>query len=158
FSALVVLVLAVGIGATTAIFSIVSGVLLKPLPFAEAPRLVVIRSQLRGERDNASVPDVRDWKAQARTFEHMAAFAGNSVTLTGHGAASTLRVALTTSELFGVLSAQPLRGRTLRPEDDVKDAPPVVVISEPVWTRLFGRADSAVGQLATIDGRPVTIV
>jgi putative ABC transport system permease protein len=158
FSTLVIGVVAVGIGATTAIFSIVNGVLLKPLPFPEASRLVVIRSQVRGEGDSASVPDFRDWKAQSKTLEHMAAFASNTVTLTGRGAASTLQVALTTSDLFGLLSAAPLRGRPWTVSDDARNAAPVAVISEGLWERRFGRVESVVGQVVTIDGRAVTIV
>src|SRR5438132_6356427 len=113
FSALVMLVLAVGIGANTAIFSIVNGVLLKPLPFPDASRLVAIRSQLRGEGDSVSVPDFRDWKAQSKTLDRMAAYTATGATLTGRGAAMALQVALATSDLFAVLSAQPIRGRAL---------------------------------------------
>ena len=158
FSALIVFVLALGIGATAAIFSIVNGVLLKPLPFPEASRLVAIRSQVHGEGDSSSVPDFQDWKAQARSFDRMAAYTGNSVTLTGRGPAQTLQVALATYDLFAVLSSQPIRGRALTATDDAKDAAPVIVISESLWARQFSRADAAVGALATIDGRAFTIV
>src|SRR5207245_6288978 len=95
FSALVIFVLALGIGATTAIFSIVNGVLLKPLPFPDASRLVAIHSQVRGERDSSSVPDFQDWKAQAGSSDRMAASTGNTVTLAGGSRASRLAVALT---------------------------------------------------------------
>ncbi len=158
FSALVIVVLAVGIGANTAIFSIVNGVLLKPLPFPDASRLVTLKSTVRGEGDSVSMPDYRDWKAQSKTVERMAAFAGNTITLTGHGAASTLHVALTTSDLFALLSAQPLLGRTLNAVDDGKDARAEVVISESLWTQRFERSASVIGQTAMLDGKPFTIV
>src|SRR2546425_3979204 len=94
FSAIVVTVLAIGIGANTAIFSIVNGVLLKPLPFADAERLVSIVTLLRGEEEpDASFPDFVDWRAQTKTMDRMAAYAGNGVTMTGRGEAGTLQIA-----------------------------------------------------------------
>jgi len=158
FTALIVAVLAVGIGATSAIFSIVNGVLLKPLPFDNASRLVTIRTLVKGNSDSSAMPDFRDWKAQSKTIERMAAHTEVGVTLTGHGDAVSLQAALTTSDLFAVLNAKPLLGRTLLPEDDVKDAAPVTVISEKLWSTRFGRSPSIVGERATIDGSAVTIV
>jgi putative ABC transport system permease protein len=158
FSALVIVVVAVGIGATSAIFSIINGVLLEPLPFQDASRLIAIRSVVRGERDSASVPDFRDWSARSKTIDHMAAYTATGATLTGRSAAVSLHVTVTTSDLFNVLAAPPLRGRTLLPGDDVKNAPTVAVISESMWQRHFNRADSVIGQVTSIDAKPVTIV
>src|SRR5262249_55863012 len=90
--------------------------------------------------------------------ERMAAFTGNNTTLTGRGEAVTLPIALTSSDLFGVLDARPLLGRAFAPSDDVKGAAPVAVISETLWAQRFGRAPSIVGESAMLDGRRFTIV
>ncbi len=159
FSTLIVAVLGLGIGANTAIFSIVRSVLLKPLPFAAASRLVSIRSVLRsGEGGSAAVPDVVDWRLQSKTLDAVAAYASHIVAMTGRGEAVTFHVTLTTSHLFTVLGARPLLGRTLMAGDDEKDAEQVAVISERVWEHRFGRSASVVGEAVTLDGRPFTIV
>src|SRR4029077_14419881 len=88
FTALVVAVLAVGIGATTAIFSIVDGVLLKPLPFADSSRIVSVETLVRGEPDDVSYPYLQDWRAGAKTIDRLAAFASMPATLTGRGEAT----------------------------------------------------------------------
>src|SRR5437867_1981608 len=159
FSALVIAVLAVGIGANTAIFSIVNGVLLKPLPFADAERLVSIVTLLRGEEEpDASFPDFVDWRAQTKTMDRMAAYAGNGVTMTGRGEAVTLQIANVTSHLFSLLGAQAIVGRTLNAGDDRKGAEPVVVIAESTWASRFGRRPSIVGETVTLDGKSCTVV
>src|SRR5215470_10821763 len=143
FSATVVLVLAVGIGANTAIFSIVNGVLLKPLPFAAGSRLVSVSALVRGEEENsASFPDFRDWRAQSKTMDAMAVYTGYGVTMTGNGDAVGLDVIVTTSDLFPMLGATPLLGRTIDGRDDQKGAEPVVVLSETTWAKHFGRRSS----------------
>jgi putative ABC transport system permease protein len=159
FSALVIVVLAIGIGANTAIFSIVNGVLLKPLPFANADRLVAIVENLRGEEQSDSAyPDYLDYRAQARTLEHLSAFAANGATLTGEGAAVSLNVATVSAELFTLLGVRPIAGRVLTGADEQKDAEPAVVISEATWARRFGRRASLVGDTVKLDGRPFTVV
>jgi putative ABC transport system permease protein len=158
-STLIVVVLALGIGANTAIFSIVYGIILKPLPFADPSRLVSVRSTLRtGEGDSAAVPDVVDWRAQSTTLAGIAPYTGNDVAMTGRGDAVTLHVALTTSDLFTVLGVKPVLGRPLAPSDDAKGADAVAVISESTWEHRFGRSGSIVGESATLDGRRFTIV
>src|SRR6059058_109936 len=94
FSSLIVIVLALGIGANTAIFSIVNGVLLKPLPFADASRLVAIDTTVRNEPDDSAYLDVMDWRAQSATVEHIAAYATGAVTLTGRGEAASIPMAV----------------------------------------------------------------
>src|SRR5262245_32688450 len=130
FSALVVAVLAIGIGANTAIFSIVNGVLLKALPFADASRLVAVDTTVRGEPDNTSYPDFVDWRAQAASFDKLAVFTGAGVTLTGVGEAKGLPVTIVSSDLLSLLGVSPLRGRLFGPEDDAAGAPRQAVISE----------------------------
>jgi len=159
FSALVVIVLAVGVGANTAIFSIVHGVLLKPLPFADASRLVSIANIIRGEEqfDN-SFPDFVDWHQQSKTIDRMAAYTSNRVTMTGRGDATALQVANVTSDLFPLLGATPLLGRSLNAADDAKGAQPIAVISESTWEHRFGRSPSILWQAVTLDGVRFTIV
>src|SRR6266705_2065382 len=102
-SAWIIVVLALGIGANTAMFSIIYGVLLKPLPYAGSSQLVALRSILRaGEGDSAAVPDVVDFRLQSRTRAASAAYADYQVAMTGRGEAVKLDVALTTSDLFKV--------------------------------------------------------
>src|SRR6266850_8524127 len=119
FSAIVVIVLAVGIGANTAIFSIVNGVLLKPLPFQHASRLVSLGGIVRGEEENsASLPDISDWRARAKTLDAIAPVSGYAVTMTGNGDPASLEVAITSSDLFTMLDAAPLLGRVMSARDD----------------------------------------
>jgi putative ABC transport system permease protein len=159
FSALVIGVLAVGIGANAAIFSVVNGVLLKPLPFTDSARLVAVLDVLRGEEQpDCAFPDYLDWRAQSKTMDGMAAYVGTGATMTGQGEATSLQVATATSDLFALLGPRPLAGRTLTSTDDRKDAEPVVVISEATWEHRFGRRPSIVGESIRLDGKPFTIV
>ena len=158
FSALIVVVLGLGIGATTAIFSIVNGVLFKPLPFSDSSRLVALQTQSRGEMDDVAYLDARDWGAQSTTLDHVAAFAEDGATLTGDGEAESLSVAAVAGDFFEALGVAPLRGRWLTAADDVKDGARVIVIGEALWTHRFARADGVIGRSITLDGQPATIV
>ena len=158
FSALMVIVLALGIGANTAIFSIVNGVLLKPLPFAEASRLVAIDTTVRNQPDDSAYLDVLDWRAQSATVDHIAAYATAAVTLTGHGEAVSIPMAVVSPEIFPLLGVAPIAGRVLRPADDAHGAERTAVISETLWTRSFGRDLSIIGTAALLDGDPIVIV
>jgi putative ABC transport system permease protein len=158
FSALIVVVLALGIGANTAIFSIVNGVLLKPLPFADAGRLVAIDTTVRNEPDDTAYLDLLDWRAQAGTVEHVAGYATAAVTLTGHGEAASIPMAVVTPDIFPLLGVPPIAGRVLEPGDDAHGAERAAVISETLWTRSFGRDRSIIGKPALLDGDPIVIV
>ena len=108
FTIIVVLVLTLGICANTAIFSIVNGVLLKPLPFAEAHRLVAIDTTVKNEPDDTAYLDFLDWRAQATSsFDRMAAYATAAATLTGRGDAEGLPLAVVSSDLFSLLGVVP---------------------------------------------------
>ena len=158
FTLLVVTVLAIGIGATTSIFSIVDGVLLKPLPFRDADRLIAVQSAMPGDDDGtASVPDIVDMQA-ARTVQDVVGYTGGSVILTGHGEAKTLLTAFVTGDLMRTLGVPLLGGRSFTADDVRIGAAPVAVISERLWTDRFGRQQSAVGAKATIDSQPFTII
>ena len=158
FSALIVIVLALGIGANTAIFSIVNGVLLKPLPFADATHLVAIDTTVRSEPDDSAYLDVIDWRAQATTVDHIAAYATAAVTLTGHGEAASIPMAVVTPDIFPLLGVAPIAGRVLQPADDAHGAERTAVISETLWTRSFGHDASIIGRPALLDGDPIVIV
>ena len=158
FTALIVVVLALGIGATTAIFTIVDGVLFKPLPFGDPSRLIALQTATRGEPDGISYQDVRDWARQAKTIDHVAAYAENAATLTGMGEAEALPVAAVAGDFFEALGVAPLRGRWLTAADDVKGGARYMVIGESLWTRRFGRADTVIGRTVALDGQPATIV
>jgi putative ABC transport system permease protein len=158
FSALIVIVLALGIGANTAIFSIVNGVLLKPLPFADASRLVAIDTTVRSEPDDSAYLDVMDWRSQAGTVDYIAAYATAAVTLTGHGEATSLPMAVVTPDLFPLLGVAPIAGRVLAPSDDVHGAERTAVISESLWSHSFERDPSIVGKTVWFDGDPIIVV
>jgi putative ABC transport system permease protein len=159
FSTVVVVVLAIGIGANTAIFSIVNGVLLKPLPFADASRLVSINGIVRGEEESsASFPDFRDWRARSKTIDVMAAWVGYGVTMTDNGDPVSLQIAATTADLFPMLGAAPLIGRVMNAKDDEKGAEPVVLLAETVWTNRFARRPSIVGEAVTLAGVRCTVI
>jgi putative ABC transport system permease protein len=161
FTAIALLTLALGIGATTAIFSVVNAVLLRPLPFEQSGRLVLIfeNNLQRGWTTFAvAAGNFADWARESRTFESMTAFStGSSALLTG-GEPEQVRSMTATAELFTVLRGRPLVGRTFAAGDDVPGAPPVAVISHGLWQRRFGADRSAVGTIVTIDDRPTTIV
>jgi len=159
FTIIVVLVLTLGIGANTAIFSIVNGVLLKPLPFAEAHRLVAIDTTVKNEPDDTAYLDFLDWRAQATSsFDRMAAYATAAATLTGSGDAEGLPLAVVSSDLFSLLGVAPIQGRVFRDEDDARGAARTAVISERLWARRFSRDPAIIGSAITLDGDPVTVV
>ena len=159
FTIIVVLVLTLGIGANTAIFSIVNGVLLQPLPFAESHRLVAIDTTVKNEPDDTAYLDFLDWRAQATSsFDRMAAYATAAATMTGRGDAASLPLAVVSPDLFSLLGVAPIQGRVFRAEDDARGAPRTAVISQAAWERLFSRDPSIVGSAITLDGDSVTVI
>jgi len=158
FTLLVVAVLAIGIGATTTIFSVVDGVLLKPLPFPDADRLIAIDSVTQSDRDgSASMPDLTDLQA-ARSVRGVVGYTGGTVILSGRGEAMTLLTSFVTGDLMGTLRAPLLRGRSFTAADVRPGAAPTAVISERLWTDRFGREESAIGATATIEGQAFTLI
>jgi predicted permease len=162
FTLAVVAVLALGIGATTAIFSIVNTVLLRPLPFAEADRLVRLfhvppQATFPGIPQFALSPaNFYDWQRQATAFEGMALYGGRSFTLTGSGAPRAIAAATVGAGFFDVLRVQPAQGRLFRPDEDAPGAR-VVVISDGFWRTQMGGAD-VVGRSLTLDGEAYQII
>ncbi|HEV7991489.1 MAG TPA: ABC transporter permease [Gemmatimonadaceae bacterium] len=164
FATTVVLTLALGIGATTAIFSVVNGVLLRPLPLTDPERVVMLHGQptdgdVEKVTDGSSFPDFLDIRAQARSFSRMGAWRAWTAVLTTPGAEpATMRISLVTSDVLPLLDATPIVGRSLQPADEHADAPAVAVMSAALWRSRFGGDPSVVGRAISLDGNPVTIV
>jgi putative ABC transport system permease protein len=163
FTAVAVLTLALGIGANTAIFSVVNELLLRPLPFPGAERIVMLwEISPEGAHQNpTSFLNFRNWREQSTAFESMAAFSDYRLNLTGSGSGGDpeeVTVQLATPELFRVLRVEPVLGRGLKPEDSLPDAPDVAVLSHGLWQRRFGGDPRLVGRDITINGAPFTVV
>jgi len=160
FTTVAVLTLALGIGANTAIFSVVNELLLRPLPFPGAERIVMLWEISPEERHQnpTSFANFLSWREQSTAFESMAAFADFRINLTGDGDPEEVTVQLATPELFQVLRIEPVLGRGLRPEDALPGAREVAVLSHGLWQRRFGGDPRLVGKAITINGSPYTVV
>jgi putative ABC transport system permease protein len=159
FSFLAALVLAVGIGATSAIFNLIDGTLIRPLPFADASRLVMLWEHPPGyARNRVSPLNFQDWTEQNYAFSGMAAVAGGGRTLTNaEGAAERVPGQSVTTAFFDVLGIAPIAGRTFV-ADDMRPQPDVVVIGERFWRSRFNGDPAAVGRVLRLDGQPFTVV
>ena len=159
-TAIAVAALALGIGANTAIFSVVQAVLWKPLPLPEPERVIrLIDVAPEGLRAGAtSPPDFADWRDQNRVFSHLAAMATESVNLTGEGEPERLYAGRVSGDFFGALGLKPLLGRPLLPAEDVSGGPNVAVLSARLWQRLFGGDPGVVGRRLVLNGEPTLIV
>jgi putative ABC transport system permease protein len=159
FAAVAVLSLALGIGANTAIFSIVDGVLLNPIPYAEPDRLVSIYgTNANGTKNSISYPNFLDWQRDNQTFETLAAWRGGSFSLTGNGDPEFLTGQMVSANFFSVLRVQPLFGRVFRAEEDRLGAAPVVVLGEGLWKRRFAANPNIVGTSITLNGKAHTVI
>jgi putative ABC transport system permease protein len=159
FTTVAIGTLALGIGANTAIFSVVNGVLLRPLPYPRPARLVFLSewsSQVPGM--SISMADFEDWRSMNSVFESMAPYQPDSATLTGHGVPEELQIRRITADLFPTLGVKTILGRALTPEDDEVGAPPVVLLSDTLWSTKFGRDRNVVGKPMILDGEPFTVV
>lgn len=161
FTIVAVLTLALGIGANTAIFSVVNGVLLRPLPYPDPGRLVRVFTSFRGsgtERYAVSQPEFMDYKGLAHVFENAAAFSGSSLTLTGDGEPERLRGLAATYDLLPVLGIQPLYGRNFEPREGREGVEPVVIITHELWQNRFGGDRTLLGRVLQINGRNRRVV
>jgi putative ABC transport system permease protein len=166
FTIVAVLALAIGIGANTAIFSVVNAVLLKPLPFPQPQQLVAwgsIENRAPGETDFGSVsyPDFFDFRAQNKSFENLAVHRPENLSLTGEGPAQSLLAEKVSGEFFDVLGVHPILGRTFQRGDEKAGGGPTgltVVLSHAFWEQHFKGDRSVVGKLITLDGRPFTVI
>src|SRR5829696_7810376 len=160
FAAVVVLTLALGIGANTAIFSVVNAVLLRPLPYADPERLVMVWGRYADfGRTSTSLPDFVDWKAGATSFVQMAARHNAVFNLTGDGEPEQLTADRVTANFFPTLGVRPQLGRAFLPEEEkVGGDDDVVVLSHGLWQRRFGGDPRIVGREVTLSGRPFTVI
>jgi predicted permease len=161
FTAIAVITLALGIGANTAIFSIVDAVLLRSLPYRDPNQLVLMFDVPLNRPEALSAISYRDFtecRAQNRVFSQMAGNTFHDLTLTGAGEPAIVNTADVTPEIFGLLNAKPLLGRTLLPEEGKPGAAAVAVLSENLWRRRFGSNPGLIGQPIALDMRSFTVV
>jgi len=161
FTAVAVLTLALGIGANTAIFSVVNAVLLRPLPYPDAGRLVWIWENNLPKNlpiNPASPGNFNDWRNQSRVFENLSAWEGENFNLTDHGEPERVLGAKVFSDFFDVLGVRPTLGRSFLPEEDRAGANPVALLGHGLWQRRFGGDTNILGQALTVDGKRFTII
>ncbi len=160
FTLIAVLTLGLGIGANTAIFSIVNAVLLRPLPYQEPERLVTLLERASGGAGSSpSYPNFADWRAQNTLFDSMAAVRTNeSFNFTGAGEPERLLGRIVSAEFFSTLGIEPLLGRDFLAEEDRPGATPAVILSHGFWRRRFGDDQSIIGKQVTLNNQSFTVV
>ncbi|HXZ19793.1 MAG TPA: ABC transporter permease [Candidatus Acidoferrales bacterium] len=158
FTCLVVMILALGIGANTAIFSIVNAVLLRPLPYPGAERIVVLHETSRGGWGSVSVPDYQDWKAQSNSFESMAVYRVGGLNLTGKFAPQRVESAEVSEGFFEAFGMQPVAGRLFTKQEWKPGGPDVAVIAEGTWRGVFGGDPGLIGNSIEMSGVLYTVV
>ena len=164
FTIIVVLTLALGIGANTTIFSAVDAVLLNPLPYQDPDRLVAVwetNRQLSPEvwdHNEVAMGNFRDFRSRNQVFEQLGALFTADVTLTGVGEAERIRSCVVTTNFFQLLGVQPMIGRSFLPEEEKLGSPRVVILSSGLWERLFGSDRNLTNKTLTLNGNPATVV
>jgi putative ABC transport system permease protein len=162
FLAVAVLTLALGIGANTAIFSVVNAVLLRPLPFHQSDRVVLAWNRADpaagGDRTPLAVAELFDWRTQSRVFASVSAFHDTFVNYTGGEVPERVRCAEVTTNFFGTLGVNPAQGRTFLPEEERPGTPRVAIISDAFWRKHFAANPQALGRAINLDGESFTIV
>ena len=159
FTVVVVLTLVLGIGAPTAIFSLVSGVLLRPLPYQDPGRVVMVWEKPPGMDRFAVAPaNFLDWREQNEVFEDMAAIAGATVNITGTDEPERIVGRRVSASFFPILGIPPALGRTFLPEEDQPDGERVVVLSNGLWQRRFGSDPSVIGRTVSLDRESHTVI
>jgi putative ABC transport system permease protein len=160
FTSIAIITLALGIGANTAIFSVVNELLLRPLPYRDADRIVTVwEVSPEGRHQNStSRANFRAWHEQTHSFNYMAAFSDQRLNLTGTGEPEELSVQFTTPDFFKILGVDPILGRTFLPEDNNAGQSPVAVLSYGLWQRRFGGQANLVGQPITLNDTAYTVI
>ena len=161
FTTIAILTLAIGIGATTAMFSFVDGVLLKPLPYANADRIVRVLEKPPGgpeARNGISTLNFLDWQRENSVFQYMAARTDGSVTLTGITNPVQLRGAMMSAHGFDILGVNAVLGRTFAPDEDQPGKNRVAVLSHSLWVSQFGSDPSIIGRVIQLDGQPHVVI
>ena len=160
FAIVVIITMALGIGANTAIFSVVDAVLFRPLPFQSPDRLMSLSEKEEGAQDGGggvSYPNAFDWRNQSKSFESMATYHQSDVTLTGVDQPQHLTAEVVSSDFFTVFAVQPMLGRGFLPEEE-KAGNRAAVLSHKLWQSRFGSDQSIVGRQVTLDGKSFTVV
>ncbi len=161
FTAVAVVTLALGIGANTAIFSVVNGVLLQPLPFPQPDRIMALWQNDLADgvvKNTVSMPNFLDWRDQNGVFEAMALYTLGAVTVAGPSAPVRLRTATVSEGFFDVMGVAPALGRAFRPADHRQGAAPAIILSRAAWQASFGSDPSIVGRQVRLDGQSATVV
>jgi len=159
-----IIVLALGIGANSAIFSVVNAVLLRPLPYTDAERIAMVyhvppQKSFPGMKIFAVSPaNYLDWKSQSSAFDAMSIFHGTTMTVTGKDQPEAMPGIVVSSEFFQVFGAAPLMGRTFTPEEDADGHGHVVVLSYPFWQNYFGADPNVIGKNIAFNGQPYSII
>ena len=159
FAVVAVFTLALGISANTALFTVVNGVLLNPLPYSHSEQLVAVYATTPGvDRGPATYLNFLDWQRQAQTFASMAMYRGQDYNVTGSGEAERLNGYMISADFFSTLDINPVIGRTFRPDDDQSGAAPVVILSGGLWKRKFGSSADVLGKSLILNGTSYTVV
>jgi predicted permease len=160
FSLVAILTLALGIGATTAIFSAVRGILLRPLPFPEPDRVMMVLSTYKGARFPYTSPaNFADWQTRTRSFSHLVAYTDGRAVLTGNGKPEEIPTAMVGADFFATLGLGPVAGRIqFSPAEAAWQGPDVVILGESIWRARFGADPSLVGRTIILDGRPHQVI
>ena len=159
FATAAILTLAIGIGATTGIFTFVDALLLRPLPYPDPGKLVMVYEEgFDSSRNNVSPANWLDWQEQTDAFDGLGAWDTGSGALTGEGEPETLRAQRVSHEFFETLGVQPLLGRSFTPDDDRSGAAPVVMLSHSLWQRRFGGDESVIGKSIRINETPCRVI
>ena len=159
FTIVAILTLALGIGANTAIFSVVNAVLLSPLPYEKPQQLVALyQKDPDSQQSSISYLNFLDWRRMNHSFTAIAAFRADVFTLTGAGEPERLKAEMVSAEFFPILGVRPVLGRHFRTEEDQVGAQPVVEISAGFWKRKFGSSPDVIGKTLTMNDTPYTIV
>jgi putative ABC transport system permease protein len=158
-TAIAILALTLGIGANTAIFSVINAVLIKPLPYPRPEQLVrIYEKSPQFEQMSVSYPNFLDWQRESRTFERMAVYRHQQFNITGNAEPERVRGRLVSADFLSTLGVQPAMGRDLRAEDDRAGAGPVVLLSHGFWQRRMGGDPDILGKPLTINGKDYTVV
>jgi putative ABC transport system permease protein len=159
FTLAAVITLALGIGANTAIFSVVNTVLLRPLPYPDPSRIVFLSETARDMPDlSIALANFRDWEKMNTVFDSLVAYRSENLNLTGHGEPQRLAIREVTAGLFPTLGVEPILGREITANDDKPGAEPVILLSDSLWARAFGRDPSVLGRRLTLDGQSYTVI
>jgi putative ABC transport system permease protein len=158
FTAIAILTMALGIGANTAIFSVVNAVLLRPLQFRDPARLVIVAEKSPYPFISTSYQNWMDWRDQNHSFESLEAVRSATIALTGAGEPERLNVHMATAGLFPLLGVNAVAGRTYTAEEDRAGGAPVVLLSYGLWQRRFGASHEILGKPITLDSQPYTVV